>query len=393
MSELAADFDLDRSFIYLNSGTLSISPRPVFEAFVRHAKDYERNPTGSLIESWHRLWEVQKELAAFFHARPEDLFLHHNVTEALNEFVLGVPLAVGNGGEIVVTDLEYGAVVNLCRFRAERSGLSLRTIALPSEPVDLVSLTPGEVVRRIVAQLRPETRLLLVSHVMTGTGLVIPLRELARETRARGVVLVVDGAHGPGALPLDFRTLDDLDFYGGNLHKWMMGPKGTGFGWVPARWQESLTPSHAGWTTYDTPPGFAAFGDGNPFTTRFLRSSCHQFAPFFAIHELLRFWRSHGVDNLFAWRGALAASLEAKMVATGWELLSPRGPLLPYRLPKHLEERGYGLMRDLLLQHKLQISTPQVKGRSCLRLSPHVYNSEAELERAVQILTGQNSLP
>src|SRR5687767_4317170 len=110
------EFDLDPKVIYLNSGTHSIVPKKVLEAVQRYQKEYEKNPTHSLFKAWGELWEVQKELARYFNADPKDIFLRPNITAVLNAFVLGLPLE--KKSEILISDLEYGAITNLCRFRA-----------------------------------------------------------------------------------------------------------------------------------------------------------------------------------------------------------------------------------------------------------------------------------
>src|SRR5688500_10093419 len=111
------EFDLDPDLIYLNSGTHSIVPRRVLDAVQRHQRHFERNPTANLFGVAERLWATQKGLAGFLGVRAEDLFLRANITEPIAEFILGVPLAEG---EILTSDLEYGAIANICRFRAEQ---------------------------------------------------------------------------------------------------------------------------------------------------------------------------------------------------------------------------------------------------------------------------------
>ena len=246
------DFSLDENVLYLNSGTQSICPRSVLDAVVRNLRQYERNPTDQLIQSWARLWQVHQELGAFLGARPEDLFLRPNITSAMNAFILGAPLSPQS--EILISDTEYGAIVNTCRYRVERdkaSGLTLRSFHVPGRAHEFENLTEDSLCELIVAQLSPSTRMLVLSHVMTGSGLVIPVEKLAAQTRARGVLLVIDGAHSVGALELDFLRYDDVDFYGGNLHKWALGPKGTAFGWAHPRHHTSLQPLEAGWTTFE----------------------------------------------------------------------------------------------------------------------------------------------
>lgn len=375
------EFDLDPSFIYLNSGTHSIAPRAVLEAVTRHQREYERNPTQGLIAVWAKLWDVQKRLAAFFHAEPEDLFLRHNVSEAMAAFILGMPLR--EGGEILLSDLEYGAVENICRERAYKGNYELRRFHIPLNAEGLTKL--------VVDQLRDRTRLLVLSHVATGTGLLLPIARIAEETRKRGILLAVDGAHAAGALPLDFRDLQDVDFYGTNLHKWLLGPKGTGFGWVPKRHQEALRPLEPGWTTFETAPEFASFGGGSRFASRLLMPGCRDFAPFLALHETLDFWKRHGEGAIRARLDALMTELERVMDPLGWEPLSPplgslRGPLAAYALPERLEKEGPALMSRLLAERRLQVSITRPHGKCRLRLSPHVYNTEEELAQAAKAL-------
>lgn len=379
-SPFLSEFDLAPELLYLNSGTHSLTPRAVLDAVAREERGYEANPTAKLMTAWGRLWEVQKKLGTFLNADPQCLFLRQNVTEAMNAFILGIPLPAGS--EILLSDVEYPAIANICRYRAERDGLTVRTFSLPfSEDA-----------------LRPETSLLVLSHVVTGTGEILPVAEIGAVARARGVLLAVDGAHAAGALDLDFRALADLDFYGSNLHKWMMGPKGTGFGWASPRRHQDLRPLEAGWATFESPNDYAAFGDGARFPARMLMQGSRNFAPFFAIEDTLAFWDRHGAENIRARLRSLQARLEAEVAAKlGWPLLSPpldggrRGPLTTFELPARLEAEGYGLMSRLLKERGLQVGVPRVKGRWRLRLSPHVYNTEADISRAADILRSAGS--
>jgi isopenicillin-N epimerase len=244
----------------------------------------------------------------------------------------------------------------------------------------------------ILSQIQPETKMLVLSHVTTGTGLVLPIAAIAEETRRAGIYLVIDGAHATGAISVDFRKLENVDFYGGNLHKWMLGPKGTGFGWVAPRNQEKLQPMQAGWTTFDTPEYYAGFGESSRFQGRFLLAGCHDFAPYFAIHETLDFWKKIGpqvIQNRI-YELQRCAENEIQNVLK-WKSISPpdgslRGPLLSYELPESWRKAGAMKMFSLLREHQLQVAIFAVQEKLCLRLTPHIYNLESEIQRAVQIL-------
>ncbi len=368
-------FPIQDDYIYLNSGSLSMTPTEVLQAVTRYQKQVEINPTLALLRVSEQLWTTQKNLAGFFGAEAKDIFMRHNVTSILNEFILGAPLA--SGSEILYSDLEYGAIKNICRFRAEQDGLGLREFRAPR--------TVQGALDEIIAAFKPNTRMLLLSHVFTGTGQIMPIAEIAEEARRRGILLVVDGAHGPGALQIDFRQWNNLDFYAGNIHKWMMGPKGTAFGWVNPIRQDMLVPTQAHWNTFGMHPDYSAFGEGSPFQAKMSFGASFDFAPFLAINDLLQFWLNHGVGNILERLYAHQYTLETKInEQIGLTQISPsvldRGPLLSYELPdKWASANGYELLWGLLKDAKLQVSTPILDGKRVLRLSPHIYNTEQEI--------------
>jgi isopenicillin-N epimerase len=308
----------------------------------------------------------------------------------MNTFILGITMPLG--GEILVSDLEYGAIVNICRLRAARDQMKLRIFHLPSDPEEMKHLTKEMLVDRILSEIKKDTRLILLSHAMTANGLTLPIEEIAKETSKRNILLAIDGAHIPGSQSLDFSKLNNVDFYGGNLHKWMMGPKGTGFGWMPERHRSRLKLIEGGWTSFETSPYFEKFGDGNIHSLHMLKSSSYNFAPFLALPSMINFWQEIGPEIIFKRLIELQTYAEKKMSeVTGWRLCSPsnaqlRGPLSTFELPDHLEKMGRGFMEILLQNHKIQIVNNFFHNRWHLRLSPHIYNDETEIEHTVNIL-------
>jgi isopenicillin-N epimerase len=186
--------------------------------------------------------------------------------------------------------------------------------------------------------------------------------------------------------------MEDVDFYGGNLHKWIMAPKGTAFGWIPKRNRSLIKPIEAGWTTFETPAAYHPFGEGDRFTAMMLMNGTFDCSPYFGIQDAVDFWNKHSFEAISARRQELQKHLiEAMSKKLDWQMLTPanpqlRGPLTSYVLPPELEKMGFGLMSLLLEKHRLQVVTPQVLGQFCLRLTPHIYNTESEIDRAVEIL-------
>lgn len=387
-------FSKPSDLLYFNSANLSICPNPVLNAIDFYRRQFEINPTQSLKESWEQLWNVQSELAYFLGADPLDLILRTNVTEVLNTFILGIPMV--RGEEILVGELEYGAIANICRFRAERDNLNLRVLKLPQSQPALTKLTSAKLVELVTSQFTPQTKIVVLSHVLASLGLKLPVETLAEVTRQKKIKFIVDGAYAPGALPIDFSRLKDIDFYGCSLYKWLLGPKGTAFGWIHPNAQETLVPIQAGWTTFESRGDFNHFGEGSRFQEKFQLFGCRDFSPFYALEELFKLWHSMGPEtirnHIFQLNELFQMKLQKKL---GWGVLSPgdlslAAPITVFRLPEKVQPHGHNLSQYVLNELKLQLQFTQLSTGWHGIFSPHIYNSDTEVETAVSRLMALN---
>lgn len=219
-SELAGRWELDPEIDYLNHGSFGACPRAVLEAQTRWRRRIEREPVLVLHrELEDHLDHAREVLARFVGARNEDLAFVPNATAGVNTVLRSLRFEPGD--EIVVTDQEYNATRNAVDFVAHHSGARVVPVALPF-PIS----GPEVVLERVLAAITPRTRLLVVDHITSPTGLVLPIERLVREARERGVETLVDGAHGPGHVALELEALGAA-YYTGNCHKWMCTPKGS----------------------------------------------------------------------------------------------------------------------------------------------------------------------
>lgn len=371
---------------------MSLSPKCVIDKVLEHRKIFEDNPTDGLFGAWERMWQVQKELAQYFKARPQDIYLRLNVTYVMNDFIMA--LQIPKGSEILVSSLEYGAITKICQYKAQCEGHTLKEIHLYDPKQDPESVTENQILENIEKAITPKTKLVMLSHVMTGTGLKIPIEKIAKLLRLKNIFFAVDGAHGAGACDLDFSNTE-IDFYGTNLHKWLMGPKGTGFGWVSPRVREHLDPKFAGWTTGEIAPHFAVFGD-DAWTQRWMICSTHNFADFYGIPETLKFWKENNAKEICRQHQELGEwAMNEVRKATDWQCLSHypkemRTPLIAFKLPEKLKSKGIALMGELAKNHNLVIAMPMTFGEWTIRISPNIYNTPEEISRAAQILKSLN---
>lgn len=372
----------DTSFINLNNGTLGLCPSVVIDQQKTELESFEKNTSSGYGDAWARLWKIQQGLGRFLKARSEDLFLRPNVTLALNEIIMGLDLPASS--EILTNTFEYGAVVNILKHKAQRDGLSLRAEDLSA----LYQCSDDDSVSEVILKtISPQTRMILISHIFTGNGLIIPLGKLARALREKDVLLVVDGAHAPGLLDLDFtQDLNDVDFYAGNLHKWFMGPKGTAFGWVHPDRQKHLNPQYGSWTTSENPPpNMAGFAQPGEFASRMLWSHSQSFSSYYGLESALTYWNLHTPEVIREQVQIRMTYLKDSLAAAGVFALvkNYNSAFLCYNASEFSKAQFQGIF---LKGTSLQVGLPRLPGAQLLRLTPHIHNTQEELTEAVRLL-------
>ncbi|MBN1273608.1 MAG: aminotransferase class V-fold PLP-dependent enzyme [Candidatus Aminicenantes bacterium] len=218
-------FDIDRSIINLNNGGVHPAPEAVMDAVHRYLDFSNGAPP-------YNLWRVlrprreliRKRLADTFGCSPEEIAITRNVTESMHIPLMGIDLKQGD--EVLTTTHDYPSMKNALFQREMREGVKVKTFSFKYPPKNL-----KELVDLFEENITSRTRLILVCHITNLTGQIFPIKDICRVAREKNIEVAIDGAHAFGHFVFSQKDLD-CDIYGGNLHKWMMAPVGTGFLYV-----------------------------------------------------------------------------------------------------------------------------------------------------------------
>lgn len=370
---------LDPDVTYLNHGTVGAPPRRVLAAQQALRDEIERQPSRFILRElaleqpapWRRqsrLREAIAPVAAFLGSQPGDLVFVANVTTGLNAVLQSLPLAPGD--EVLVTDLGYGAIAFAAEAAAAARGAAVRTIEMPYPLRD-----PQTVVDTVATALTDRTRLVVIDHVSARTALLLPVAGVAAACRERGVPVLVDGAHAPGAIALDVPALG-VEWYVANLHKWAYTPRPCGVLWAAPGRQAILHPPVTSW------------GHGRGYLGEFEHVATSDPTAYLAAPEAMAVIREWGFEAIVAYINRLAWDAGQLLSARwGTTLDTPRemiGSMVTVPLPEAAgatDEDATALRVALLVEDRIEVQLHAWRGRLWVRVSAQVYNDLADIER------------
>lgn len=369
-------FSLIPQRVYFNNGTMGPSPRVVQEAVVRRSAHVDTTGDYRLLES------VKVDIARFIGAEEKEICLTSNATEAINIVVSG--LSFQPGDEIILTNQEHAGHAVPWLNLSRRLGLRLRVF----EP----SFQPEEVVEQVKRLVNDRTRCIALPHITCTTGHHLPVKEICRYAREKGIPTLVDGAHGPGLVRLNMKEIG-CDFYAACGHKWLLGPKGTGFLYVRKEATEWLTPiftgaeADSGWSLVTEEPFFSGFLEGaDRFDYGTQNSALH-----LGLKEAVLFMERLGMERVEARVQQLTtllydqlAALTDKVILKTPSLPEARGGMVTF-IPRGKDYRKFTIfLGDNGFRCRL-VPEADLFG---VRVSVHIYNQEEEIERFVRLVAG-----
>ena len=370
---LRKEFPLQKDLLYMNAANIAPAPVSVWREYQRQLADFQANPAFQNREQYKTLAEtVRGRIARYVKAGNEEIAIMRNTSEGSNLIAQGVRLKAGD--EVLITSHNHPSNSESWKLRAQQAGASVITAPSP-----VGAKGPGELLDSIAQRITPKTRVIAISHVTNVTGLLYPVRDLAQLAQRRGAWFHVDGAQSFGWMNLDLRSLG-MDSFTGSMHKWPMGPLESGILFVRRERVDEISAailSHDYWA--DDPQGIR----------RFEMLGQRDDARLKGMEKTFDFLEGLGAAVIEARTREIARKLRAALDRVpGTELRgcgdeSVSGPVIKVNFPGKDLRRLYDTLWD---RYKLAVALTPSGDVSGIRFSPHIYNTEAEIEAVASAL-------
>ncbi|SFB05621.1 aminotransferase class V-fold PLP-dependent enzyme [Pseudomonas sp. NFPP24] len=375
-------FNQDPDYLHFSNFLVATHPKPVREAIQRYRAQIDRNPglamDWGLQETWKREGQVREWAGRYLKATPAQIALTGSTSEGLAMIYGGIKVRPDQ--EILTTVHEHYATEFSLDFRVRKEQTRVRKIRL-FENANRVSV--DEVLGNIQRNIRPNTRVLGMTWVQSGSGVKLPISEIGklveehnrnRDDRDR-MLYVVDGVHGFGVENLDFPDMH-CDFFIAGTHKWMFGPRGTGL--VCARDPQNQ---------YVTPM-VPTFSEDQDFATTMTPGGFHAFEHRWAADEAFKLHLQLGKAQVQARIHALNTELKDHLLAHPQiELVTPRSPELSAGFTFfRVKGQDSDAVADYMMKNRVVIDAVDRDVGPVIRTSPGLLNSSDEIQRFMTLL-------
>ncbi|MES2381294.1 MAG: aminotransferase class V-fold PLP-dependent enzyme [Bacteroidota bacterium] len=368
-------FPLTKDFIYLNNGTMGPSPYPVIEAVKKGMMDMDQQGN-------YGGWEQTcAKLATFVGANENEIALTHNVTDGINISCWGLPLQKGD--EVIMNTHEHVGNAFPWLNRRKLHGIVIKTFT--------PAATAAETLQRIEALITKKTKVIAVPHIPCTQGQILPVEAICKLAKERGIFSFIDGAHGPGMLTLNLHEMG-CDMYASCCHKWMLGPKGTGFLYVRKDFQNTLQTYFVGggsdnakWNMMANPPEMGTYADS---AHRYFGGT-QSLGLYRGVDAAIDFINTIGQQNIHERIKYLGNYTQEKLLALGdkIELLTPTEAISRCAVNGfRIKGVDYAKFYQTAVENKIRIRMVPENGLNSLRVSTHIYNNTGEVDKLIKLI-------
>lgn len=376
---------LDPNVAHLNHGSFGACPREVLEVQQGFRTQMEQNPMGFMLHDYQPALEAARSaVAGFVNADADGLVFTSNATSGVNAVLRSLETQLPHGAEILLTNQTYNACRNAAEVAARRFDgvLVVADIPFPIEDAQ-------QAVDAVLDAVTERTALVIVDHVTSATGIILPVEELVIALEPE-VPVLIDGAHAPGMIDVDLATIG-ASFYTANCHKWMCAPKGAAFLHVAEQHRPNM---HASVVSHGHNDGWP--NSGSRFHAQFDWVGTDDPSARLCVVAALETMGDHHVDG---WSGVRSSNHE--MVLAGREIIadvlgvgvpapdSMIGSIASVPIPQSAGATS-GIFDPLMndLRERWSIEVPVFDwpepGHRLLRISAQQYNTVKEYERLAE---------
>ncbi len=228
--KVRAQFPITKNLLFFNNGTMGPSPQAVTDAVNKQIAHVD-----STADYGYDHDALLNAIGRVIGSEKDDIALTHNVSEGISIVASGLRMSVGD--EVILTNQEHAGGAIPWLVRAQRHGIVVKFVELdPSDDV---------ILERFEKAMTKRTKIIAIPHLTCTTAHLLPVKRLTQLAHSKGIFCFVDGAHPPGMLQVNVKDIG-CDAYASCGHKWLLGPKGTGFLYITKDFREQVMPSWAG---------------------------------------------------------------------------------------------------------------------------------------------------
>ncbi|KAL8613278.1 hypothetical protein ACOMHN_001602 [Nucella lapillus] len=379
------EFSLRPQACFLNNGSYGNVPKRVLDVQKRYLDEMESHPDHWFRRTVFGQWnEAREAVAEFLGADVEDIVFVTNSTSGVNCVLRSLKLKAGDA--VMGTSLTYHSLKELWRDLEENIHPQVQALLME---VKLPVVSEDALVQQYQDYLtsHPNVKLVLIDHISSPSGVVMPVSRVAALCRDRGVMVMVDGAHAPGQLPLHLTHLG-VDFYTGNMNKWMYSPRGCAVLWVKREHHALISPPS---TSYDR---------GKSLSEQFFSQGTRDYVPFLCAKQAVQFYRAiGGMERVVSYTSNLATQardllatevglarmdIPPSMEAPNLRLLKMPGKASDCSQLENINKKQ--LQDQVYRDYDIQVIFDWVDGGLYLRISTQVHNTLDDFRKLVPVM-------
>ena len=370
--EAEGEYLFEPGLLYFMTAALGPCSRKVVDTTSAALYELEKNPAAMLYGNGAfamRAEQTRQSAATLLGCNANEIMITRSTTDGMNSIAQGLRLKPGD--RVLTTDQEHDGGYLCWKYLEHYHGVIL----------DIIKIPPGEndvnaIMQRIESTVTKDTRVISISHLLSSTGLRMPVATIAEYARSYNILCIVDGAQSVGNIEVNVKTLG-CHAYATSGHKWLMGPKGTGLLYLSDEVKDKIRPMqfedkrnfYNESTGVGNLPGAIGLGVAIETVLATGISTIEN-------HNMM-------LRNKF-YEGLKSIKKINIMSAPGGSMASP---LLTFELPPEIDSQAFRI--SLLEKHNLSVKMVPKRWMNGIRLSPHVFNTEAEVDKALEIFRAE----